>query len=133
MNAGTACHERLFRWLSVAGGAHAGDRRQLPSVTQGGRAFDSASMESWLAYSSHIADRSRRATDAGTELRVVNEHEAAADLIILDVPLTAESRQTLRIYDLDAVVGREVVVDVRIQGRPDLVTVPATLGIASSA
>ncbi len=110
-------------------GLAAGDRRQIPSVTrEGGVLFlIPRGMESWLAYSSHIADRSRRATDAGTELRVVNEHEAGSDLIILDVPLTAESRQTLRIYDLDAVDGREVIVDVRIQGRPDLVTVTATL------
>ena len=67
----------------------------------------------WLAYASHIVDRSRRLTDAGTEMRVVHEDEAGPALRIVNVPLTAESRQTLRIYDFDAVVGREVAILVR--------------------
>jgi hypothetical protein len=110
-------------------GIEPGERRRLPAVTRDGGLlfFIPRGMESWLAYGSHIADRSRRATDAGTELRVVHEKQAGSDLTILDVPLTAESRQTLRIYDLDAFDGREVNVEARIEGRPDAVIVTAVL------
>jgi hypothetical protein len=83
--------------------------------------------EPWFAYSSHITDRSRRATDAGTELQVVHEKDAGPELNILNVPLTTESRQTLRIYDLDAIDGREVTVVVRIPGRTEPIQVGATL------
>lgn len=104
-------------------------RLQLLSVNRDGGllAFVPRGMESWLAYSSHIADRSRRATDAGTELPVIHEKDAGGRLTILDVPLTTESRQTLRIYDLDAIDGREVNVDFLIEGRTDHVIIPATL------
>lgn len=84
-------------------------------------------LEEWLAYSSHIADRSRLATDAGTELRVVHEKDGDSVLTILNVPLTAESRQKLRIYDLDAIDGRAVTISAAIQGRSEPVLFGTTL------
>ncbi len=101
----------------------AGQRRVLDTVDRDGGLlfFIPRGMDSWLSYSSHIFDRSRRATDAGTELRVVHEKQAAAELSILNVPLTAESRQTLRIYDLDAIDGREVVIEVRVEGKTPVI------------
>jgi hypothetical protein len=80
-----------------------------------------AGTESWLSYSSHIVDESRRRTDAGTELPVVHEREAAPRIELLNVPLTSESRQTLRIFDFDAVDGRQVRVQVDIDGRQPVV------------
>jgi hypothetical protein len=108
----------------------AGQRRVLDTVDRDGGLlfFIPRGMDSWLAYSSHIFDRSRRATDAGTELRVVHEKDAAAELAILNVPLTAESRQTLRIYDLDAFDGREVIIEVRV---PDETPVILTATLAN--
>jgi hypothetical protein len=79
-------------------------------------------LEPFLAYSSHILDTSRRATDAGTEIPVVHERETASLLTILQVPLTSESRQTLRIYDFDAVDGRRVLIEVHVPGRPVFMT-----------
>ena len=70
-----------------------------------------------FAFSSHIVDRSRRLTDAGTEIRVVHEDASGPVLRILNVPLTSESRQTLRIYDFDAIAGREATVTVALPGR----------------
>lgn len=107
----------------------AGDRRILDPVSRDGGLFFMVprGMESWLAYSSHFMDRSRRATDAGTEMRVVHEKEAGAGVTILNVPLTGESRQTLRIYDFDAVDRREVIVTFRIQGRTEPFLTTASL------
>jgi hypothetical protein len=76
--------------------------------------------EKWLAYSSHVVDESRRRTDAGTELPVVHEREAAPQIELLNVPLTNESRQTLRIFDFDAVDGRRVQVRIDVEGRESL-------------
>ena len=119
----------LFSGGTTLEGIEPGERRRLPSVARDGGLllFVPRGMESWLAYASHIADRSRRSTDAGTELRVVHEQDAGSDLTILDVPLTSESRQTLRVYDLDALDGREVSIEARIEGRPELVIVSAVL------
>lgn len=83
--------------------------------------------DEWLAYSSHIVDESRLRTDAGTELPVVHERETAAVIELLNVPLTAEARQTLRIFDLDAVDGRRVSVQIEVEGR-EAVFLEAILG-----
>jgi hypothetical protein len=81
--------------------------------------------EPWLAYASHIADESRRLTDAGTELPVVHERDTGPRVNLLGVPLTNESRQTLRIFDL-AGAGAEVVIVVRVPNRPEPVVLTAT-------
>lgn len=85
-------------------------RATLPQIARDGGAFLMVprGTEEWFAYASHIVDRSRRATDAGTELPVVHEREASPQIAVLDVPLTSESRQTLRVFDIDAHDGREV-------------------------
>ena len=114
--------------LPIPGPLVVGERAQLPELGRDGGLFVLVprGVEQWLAYASHIADRSRRATDAGTEMPVVHEVETSPEVVLLDVPLTDESRQTLRIFDFDAVDGRTVTVYVRIPGK-NPVTLTQTL------
>jgi len=90
-------------------------RVELPTRTDDGGAFlyVPRRTQPWLSFAAHIVDRSRRQTDAGTEMRVVSEEEGKPLLKIVNVPLAPESRQTLRIYDLDA-LDREVNVVFRL-------------------
>jgi hypothetical protein len=105
-----------------------GEEARLPHFSRDGGMFlfVPRGVESLFSYSSHIVDRSRRQTDAGTEMHVVHESEGGPSLTLLNVPLAAESRQTLRIFDLDA-VERPVLVEVRLQGGSQLVTLFPTL------
>jgi hypothetical protein len=64
--------------------------------------------ESYLAYSSRIFDRSRSTTDRGAEVPVVRARDTAAVLHLPHVPVDPLFRARLRIYDFDAVDGREV-------------------------
>jgi hypothetical protein len=81
--------------------------------------------EPWLAYASHVADETRRRVDAGTELPVVHERETGPRVNLVNVPLTAESRQTLRIFDLEG--ESEVTISVRVPARQDPILLGATL------
>lgn len=83
-------------------------------------------LEMLLGYSSHIVDRARRSLNAGTEIPVVKMRQGSPRLSIVGVPLTAESRQTLRIFDLDAAEERLVRVNVMLPDREAL-TIAATL------
>ena len=66
--------------------------------------------EAWLAYSSRIFDRSRSATDHGTEMPVVRANDTAAVLHLPNVPIDPQFRARLRIYDFDVFAGHWVVV-----------------------
>lgn len=63
-------------------------------------------------FSSHARDLSRNASDAGTELRVVNEHETRSQLVIPGLHVDPKYRYQLRVYDIDG-VERDVIVLVR--------------------
>jgi hypothetical protein len=58
-------------------------------------------LESSFAYASHAVDRSRSATDLGTEVPVVRAEDTANEIRLLDVPVDARYRAKLRIYDFD--------------------------------
>lgn len=64
--------------------------------------------EAYLAYSSHVVDRSRSTTDRGAEVPVVRARDTAAVLHLPNVPIDPLFRASLRIYDFDAVDGRWV-------------------------
>lgn len=64
--------------------------------------------DAWLAYSSHIVDRSRSATDRGAEVPVVRAKDTAAVLHLPNIPIDSLFRARLRIYDFDAVDERWV-------------------------
>ncbi len=69
--------------------------------------------EGYLAYSSHIVDRSRSTTDRGAEVPVVRAKDTAAVLHLPHVPVDPLFRARLRIYDFDAIDGRWVRVTAR--------------------
>ncbi len=61
-------------------------------------------------FGSLVRDTSRQADDWGTEVRVVRESDFRdAELSLLNVPVAARFRQSLRIYDVDSVESRVVV------------------------
>jgi hypothetical protein len=71
-----------------------GDPGRLVYVPKG--AFDR------LAASLRVADRSRSAESFGTRIPIVPEREFRSDfLALLDIPMNASFRNTLRIYSLD--------------------------------
>lgn len=111
----------LETFLPAKGAIH------LPNTNRdGGRfLFVPRGAERWTSFSSHIVDRARRDTNAGTEMRVVHESEGKPRLRIINVPLTSESRQMLRVYDLDAVERSDLRAHVTAGNRT--VTVPVTL------
>ncbi|HYO75492.1 MAG TPA: hypothetical protein VE010_03430, partial [Thermoanaerobaculia bacterium] len=55
----------------------------------------------WLTFSSHIADRSRSATDRGTEIPVVRREDTASQIRLLNIPIDSAFRARLRVYDYD--------------------------------
>jgi len=62
-------------------------------------------------FGSRVRDTSREGDDWGTEVRVARESDfRTADFSLLDIPVDARFRQTLRIYDPDSV---ESLVEVR--------------------
>lgn len=73
-------------------------------------------LETWLTYKSHILDRSRSATDRGTELPVVRVEDTSSVIRLIDIPLRPLFRSRLRLYDFDTFESREI--DVQI-ARPD--------------
>ena len=61
-------------------------------------------------FGSLVRDTSRQADDWGTEVRVARESDfRTAELSLLNIPLDARFRQSLRIYDADSVDGSVVV------------------------
>ena len=67
-------------------------------------------------FASHARDLSRGVFDAGTEVRVVMEEDAADELRILAVPLDSGYRYNLRLYDVDGTDGRVVTVKTEATG-----------------
>lgn len=55
----------------------------------------------WLTFSSHVVDRSRTASNRGTEIPVVGTDDMAPVIRLLDVPLTPRFRAHLRVYSVD--------------------------------
>ena len=96
----------------------AGQRAQMAIEDRDGGAmlFVPRGLTPRLSYASHITDLSRRADDAGTEIRVVHEQDTAGRLNILDVPFEPRFRRMLRIYDIDAVEGRDVLISITAAG-----------------
>ncbi|HYO75493.1 MAG TPA: IPT/TIG domain-containing protein [Thermoanaerobaculia bacterium] len=70
-------------------------------------------LEKELSYASHLVDRSRSATDLGSEIPVVHAEETANTIRLLGVPTASNFRAKLRVYDFDPVNGRLVTVTVR--------------------
>ena len=68
-----------------------------------------------LWFSSHVRDLSRNAEDAGTELRVVPEHETRSTLVIAHLKVDPKDRYQLRAYDIDG-VERLVVINIQSAG-----------------
>lgn len=65
-------------------------------------------LEKWLTYSSHIVDRSRSASDRGSELPVVRVEDTSAEIRLIDVPLVPLYRAHLRVYDFDTGTPRNI-------------------------
>lgn len=65
-------------------------------------------LEKRLTWKSHILDRSRSATDRGTELPVVRVDDTSSVIRLVDVPLRSLFRARLRIYDFDTLEDRNV-------------------------
>ncbi len=65
-------------------------------------------LEKWFTYSSHIVDRSRSASDRGSELPVVRAEDTSAEIRLIDVPLRPLFRAHLRVYDFDTETPRNI-------------------------
>lgn len=63
-----------------------------------------------LHFSLRVRDRSRSDDNDGTDIPVVREKELLREVHLLDVPLRAGFRHTIRIYDLGFSEGRRVTV-----------------------
>lgn len=73
----------------------------------------------YLAYSSHITDRSRSETDLGSELPVVRARDTAPEIFLTDVPVSTTFRARLRIYDFDNLESRTVSVFIKPMEGPE--------------
>jgi hypothetical protein len=82
----------------------------FPETTRDGGAFlyYPHDMSRFLSFSSHIVDRSRSATDLGSEVPVVHSRDTAASLTMPNVRIGDGFRARLRIYDFDAFERRFV-------------------------
>jgi hypothetical protein len=85
-----------------------GKYARFPETARDGGAFlyyprDTAR---YLSYSSHIVDRSRSASDLGSEVPVVHSTDTASTLTIPQVRIGEGFRARLRIYDFDAAESR---------------------------
>jgi hypothetical protein len=87
-----------------------GGREQVPEQsTDGGTyLYIPRGLEKWFTYSSHIVDRSRSASDRGSELPVVRAEDTSAEIRLLDVPLRPLFRAHLRVYDFDTETPRNI-------------------------
>jgi hypothetical protein len=65
-------------------------------------------LEKRLTWKSHILDRSRSATDRGTELPVVRVEDTSSVIRLMNVPLRSLFRARLRIYDFDTLENRDI-------------------------
>lgn len=104
--------EPLFSFSDLAGATPLPPGVHVPfpqeRVEGGVYLFVPRGLERFLTYKSHILDRSRSATDRGTELPVVRVEDTSSVIRLMDVPLRSLFRARLRIYDFDTVAGREV-------------------------
>ena len=88
----------------------AGGRGFLPSQNRDGGAFlyVPRGAEQYLAYTAHIINATAGGHTRGAEVPVVRASDTSSVIHLPYVPLEASSRATLRIYDFDAVPGRQV-------------------------
>ena len=91
-----------------------GRRGVMPELpTDGGTyLYIPRGLEKWFTYSSHIVDRSRSASDRGSELPVVRAEDTSAEIRLPDIPLRPLFRAHLRVYDFDAETPRNIRVTV---------------------
>lgn len=96
-----------------------GGRGHFPQRISDGGAFlhVARGLERDLAYSLHAVDRSRSESDRGSEIPVVREEDTSNEVHILDVPMDARYRATLRVYDFDMRNGLVVEVLARTADR----------------
>jgi hypothetical protein len=96
---------------SIPSGANA----RFPETTRDGGAFlyIPRGTGGFLSYSSHIVDRSRSATDLGSEIPVVRSEDTASSITLPQVRIGEGFRARLRIYDFDSVDARFVTIIVR--------------------
>jgi hypothetical protein len=91
-----------------------------PNFANGSILWEPKTHASLIAYQLRIRDTSRALETWGTEIPVVRESEFTTSAIhILDVPMTAEFRQTLRVYSL-AAVSSPVRLRIYTQSEPTL-------------
>jgi hypothetical protein len=87
-----------------------GQRGRMPEHPEDGGMFlyVPRGLEKWLTYSSHIVDRSRSASDRGSELPVVRVEDTSAEIRLPDIPLVPLYRAHLRVYDFDTATPRNI-------------------------
>jgi hypothetical protein len=105
-------------------------RAPFPKNDRDGGAFlfVPGGLEEYFSYSSHILDRSRSTSSLGTEMPIVRARDTRDTLELIDVPLAAEYRLKLRIYDFDLENGRNVTVVLRdAETNREVRRVPLTL------
>ncbi|HYK02734.1 MAG TPA: hypothetical protein VE974_13330 [Thermoanaerobaculia bacterium] len=87
-----------------------GERAAMPEEPEDGGLFlyVPRGLEKWLTYSSHIVDRSRSASDRGSELPVIRVEDTSAEIRLLDIPLRPLYRAHLRVYDFDTDMPRNI-------------------------
>lgn len=90
---------------------HANFRYTLLSQIPGGGAFLYIGNpgRGRVSFNLRIQDLSRQALSWGTEIPVVSENDVRTDVVhLLNVPTDTRFRQTLRIYDFDGRLGKQV-------------------------
>jgi hypothetical protein len=87
-----------------------GERELMPEQAEdGGRyLYVPRGLEKWFTYSSHIFDRSRSASDRGSELPVIRAEDTSAEIRLPDIPLRPLFRVHLRVYDFDSDTPRDI-------------------------
>lgn len=87
-----------------------GLRELMPEALEDGGMFlyVPRGLEKWLTYSSHIVDRSRSASDRGSELPVVRVEDTSTEIRLPDIPLVPLYRAHLRVYDFDTGAPRNI-------------------------
>lgn len=77
-------------------------------------------LESSFTYASHAVDRSRSATDLGTEMPVVRAEDTGKAIRFLELPVDSRYRAKMRVYDFDGTNQHSVLVTIRKPGSNDV-------------
>lgn len=108
--------------LPIAMPIRAGGRGNFPEEARDGGAFlyVPRGLESSFSYASHAVDRSRSATDLGTEMPVVRVEDTGRGIRFLELPVDARYRAKMRVYDFDGTNQHSVLVTIRKPGSNDV-------------